>query len=251
MKFLRVGLCFDTGVLASRKASRFLTSLDVIVFPELVDGGYAALADGAAPHRLNDPLISSFQDTSREFPLTSIAGSTFFKHGTSPATNTSLVFNRGKLIHWYDKVHLFKPMHDDRYFSPGRIMKTFTLRSGSLHLKAGVVICYDLRFPELIRKLAKRGMQVLFVPARWPKARDDAWQTLLRARAIENQIFVIGCNALGREGGYSYAFDPLGRIMFSNRGRTHLKKAAFRLDPHRLVEALRLHRNLDDAVLLK
>ncbi len=252
MKQLRVGLCFDAGIPDHHSTlSTFLKSADVVVFPELFVGGYAALNNGAVPHRLHDPIIRQFKTASKEFTLTCIAGSTLFQHGTSSATNTSLVFSRGRLIHRYDKIHLFKPAGDNRFFARGKTIRIFTFRSGSRRLRAGVVICYDLRFPELIRKMALQGMQMLFVPARWPKSRDDAWQTLLKARAIENQLFVIGCNALGVEGGYSYAFDPLGRMIFSNRQQPHSRRGIFKIDLRRLVAARRIHRNIEDAVLLK
>jgi predicted amidohydrolase len=94
-------------------------------------------------------------------------------------------------------------------------------------------------------------MQILFVPARWPMLRDEAWQTLLKARAIENQIFVLGCNALGVEGGFSYAYDPSGRMIFSNRGRKAHDLETFIIDLDGLASARRLHDNLREAVLLQ
>jgi len=251
MKKLRVGLCFDAGIPDHKALSTFLRSADVVVFPELFDGGYAALNNGAVPHRLYDPLIQQFKVASKEFSLTCITGSTVFQRGASPAKNTSLVFSRGRLIHQYDKIHLFKPTGDNRFFARGRSVSTFTFRSHAWLIKAGVAICYDLRFPELIRKMTLQGMQILFVPARWPKSRDDAWRTLLKARAIENQLFVVGCNALGPEGGYSYAFDPLGRTIFSNRRQPRSRKGTFNIDLMQRAAARRLHRNIEDAILLK
>jgi omega-amidase len=153
-------------------------------------------------------------------------------------------------VHRYDKMHLFKPAHDHAYFRAGKNAGTFTVSTTRGRVRAGVVICYDLRFPELIRAMASQAMEILFVPARWPRIRDDAWFTLLKARAIENQIFVVGCNARGVEGGYSYAFDPLGRMIFSNRHRSHQTLARFSLNLGRLKEARALHNNLRDAVLL-
>jgi predicted amidohydrolase len=93
-------------------------------------------------------------------------------------------------------------------------------------------------------------MKILFVPARWPRQRDEAWRSLLKARAIENQIFVVGCNANDGEGGYSYAFDPLGRMIFSNRGKRESRFLTFSLSLHRLTQARALHSNLREAVLL-
>jgi predicted amidohydrolase len=79
----------------------------------------------------------------------------------------------------------------------------------------GVIICYDLRFPEAVRPWFKSGLDLLCVPARWPRVRDDLWQALLRARAIENQCFVIGVDSRDVEGGGSYAYSPLGEPIFS------------------------------------
>lgn len=99
--------------------------------------------------------------------------------------------------------------------------------------------------------LARAGMKVLFVPARWPEARDDAWQTLLKARAIENQIFVLGCNAQGKEGGYSYVYDPLGRLVTDTRQDPPGVFHEIQLDLEIIREARRFHKNLRDAVFLK
>jgi predicted amidohydrolase len=174
-----------------------------------------------------------------------------FADDPSVCTNTSLAFYRGRLIHRYDKIHLFKPAAEHQYFHRGNSIRAFTVGHGALRLKAGVVICYDLRFPELIRNLALQEMKLLIVPARWPRSRDDAWYALLKARAIENQIFVVGCNAIGKEGGYSYAFDPLGMLVFSNRKKQNRLFNTFTVDIERVRTAKRLHNNLRDAVLLR
>jgi predicted amidohydrolase len=81
--------------------------------------------------------------------------------------------------------------------------------------------------------------------------RDEAWQTLLKARAIENQIFVLGCDALGSEGGHSYAFDPTGQLVFTNRGKKARDFEFFTIDLDSLGAARRLHNNIREAVLLR
>jgi predicted amidohydrolase len=169
----------------------------------------------------------------------------------SQRTNTALVFERGNLIYRYDKIHLFRPAGDHRYFLPGKTIGTFRFGVGRKKVRAGLAICFDLRFPELVRAMAIRGMQILCVPSRWPEARDDAWQALLRARAIENQVFVLGCNAIGPEGGYSYAFDPMGNMLFSNRGYPESQLCTFNLDLHRLAGARRLYNAIREAIVLK
>ncbi len=80
------------------------------------------------------------------------------------------------------------------------------------------VICYDIRFPEWLRKQAAQGPQVIFVSAEWPTVRLPQWRLLLQARAIENQAYVVAVNRVGSDpdnnfGGQSLVIDPLGQIM--------------------------------------
>jgi predicted amidohydrolase len=161
------------------------------------------------------------------------------------------VYCRGRLIHRYDKIHLFRPSGDHRYFRPGTQIRTFRVTLPGVRISCGVIICYDLRFPELVRAMARGGLDVLFVPARWPSVRDDAWRTLLKARAIENQVFVVGCNAFGDEGGWSYAFDPLGEMVFDSHWEPGEESHLLVFDLGRIAEARRLHRNLNEAVVLR
>ncbi len=251
MKLVQVGLCYDHRHLVSPRQLNRIASLDLLVFPELLDGGYAALKRGMRPHRPDDPFITDVVTASMTVPTCIVAGSTYLDDGSGNRTNTSLTFQAGHLLHRYDKIHLFGPAADKRYFTPGRTIRPFFLRAGEMRLRAGVIICYDLRFPELTRSLAQQGIRMLLVPARWPKVRDEAWQALLKARAIENQIFVIGCNAPGPEGGFSYAFDPLGRRVFSGREVRGGMLQTFALDLDASGESHTLHRNLDDALLLR
>jgi len=229
-----------------------LRNVEAVVLPELVDGGYRALASGRGTHQVGDEFWREMREASQRLATTIVAGSVRLASGRARPTNTSLVFARGRLLHRYDKIHLFRPTGDDRYFHPGRRLGSFRLagRSGRTR-RAAVVLCYDLRFPELIRALALKGTEILFVPARWPAARDLAWRTLLRARAIENQMFVVGCNAPDREGGRSYVYGPggeelMGGTRVGTRGPVRVVLPMALLD-----RARRLHRALDEAVVLQ
>lgn len=251
MATVRVGLCIEPSALDSSDAARTLAGADILVFPEMVDSGYRALKLGAEPHRFGDELLERFARASVSLAPYCIAGSVYLREPPPKTSNTSLVFHRGRPVHRYDKIHLFRPALDNRYFRPGTRIGTFPVSLSGVRFRCGVIICYDLRFPELIRTMARTGLQILFVPARWPSVRDDVWHTLLKARAIENQIFVIGCNAHGPEGGYSYAFDPLGRPLFDNRSDEHAEAFAFTINLDAIAEAHALHRNLDEAVVLR
>ena len=142
--------------------------------------------------------------------------------GTVPITlgdkvfNTSYIFDRqGQLITAYQKTHLFSPSGEGEDFTAGNKLITFTLDG----VKCGILVCYDVRFPEAARQLALEGISLLFIPAAWPLKRLTHWQTLTRARAIENQLFVVTCNAAGTDGGdqklagHSAIIDPWGEIL--------------------------------------
>lgn len=115
--------------------------------------------------------------------------------------NTSYVFDRGGgLVGTYRKIHLFSLHGEHLHFGRGNAPLVCNTSFGRL----GVMICYDLRFPELSRRLALDGAEILCISALWPKVRIDHWSLFLQARAVENQLFVIGCNGCGEEGGTIY-----------------------------------------------
>ena len=129
--------------------------------------------------------------------------------------NTAMVFDReGNCVASYDKTHLFTPMGEDDYFTPGDHLCTFTLDG----VKCGIIICYDVRFPELTRSLTVPGLDMLFVVSQWPKVRTFHLRSLTTARAIENQMFVVCCNSCGTAGetvygGNSAIIDPWGETL--------------------------------------
>lgn len=120
----------------------------------------------------------------------------------------------GAIAGTYRKIHLFTAMEEHRYFSGGRQWKVCDTTVGRL----GLMICYDLRFPELCRTLALKNAEFILVCAQWPAKRVEHWNVLLRARAIENQIFVIGVNSCGAAGdiiygGRSQIISPWGDVL--------------------------------------
>ena len=140
--------------------------------------------------------------------------------GSMPEPNGDKVFNalyvidNGTLAGVYRKMHLFSLLGEERAFSGG---DSWLCAETSLG-KVGVLICYDLRFPELARRLAVEGAQVICIPAQWPKPRQEHWRTLLRARAMENQLFIVACNACGIIGkldffGMSMIIDAKGEVL--------------------------------------
>jgi predicted amidohydrolase len=249
-KLLRVGLASDVPSLLSPGGLQLAKTSDIIILPELHDGGYGALHNRMHPHQWNDPLLTQLRLTSLQIPAYLVAGSMFLRSGRKN-TNTSLVFKSGRIVHRYDKVHLFQPTGDGAFFSPGSAAGTFLVRRGTSSVRAGIAICYDLRFPELIRRMVFKRMSILLIPARWPLSRDEAWSTLLKARAIENHIFVLGCNATGNEGGNSYVFDPLGKLVGKWRLTVKQPVAGCKLDLSKLEESRKMHDSVKEARLRK
>lgn len=145
--------------------------------------------------------------------------------------NTSFVFDRsGECLAEYDKVHLFTYMGEHNHYSWGENLSTFVLDG----VKCGIIICYDIRFPELIRSLTLRGIEVLFVPAQWPDVRVNHLNVLSEARAIENQMYLALCNSCGKAGetqygGNSAMIDPWGKVLVRAGGEEEVISADFDL----------------------
>lgn len=128
--------------------------------------------------------------------------------------NAAWVVDEGKIKGSYRKLHLFSTMGEDRFLAAGDKSLVVPTSIGRI----GVAICYDLRFPELFRKLALEGAEIICLPAEWPKPRQEHWRTLLRARAIENQLFIAATNCCGIQGkldffGMSLLIEPRGEIL--------------------------------------
>ena len=130
--------------------------------------------------------------------------------------NQSKFFDQtGSLILEYSKNHLFGGKDGEgKDFTPGNTSATASF-SGMTFASA---ICYDLRFPELFRDLICKGAETFIISASWPSARISHWRTLLTSRAIENQAYVLGCNAVGSQGGVelggnSLIINPNGEIV--------------------------------------
>lgn len=190
---------------------------DVIVLPEMWNTGYALdrIKELADPDgRATRDVLGAF---AKEHGVFVVGGSVAEKIGDE-IFNTMYVFNReGKQICKYSKMHLFRLMDEEKFLQAGNQVVTFPLEEG---LIAGASICYDIRFPELSRTLALAGAKVLFVPAQWPHPRLHHWKTLLTARAIENQMYVVACNRTGTSGdtsffGHSMIIDPWGETVAS------------------------------------
>lgn len=184
---------------------------NLAVLPEMWSSGFAYKNLNELALRTQG-IVEELLELSRKLKLV-IVGSMPEPNGDK-VFNTIYVVDNGTLAGVYRKIHLFSLLGEDRAFSGG---DSWLLADTSIG-KVGVIICYDLRFPELSRRLAVEGAQVICVPAQWPKPRQEHWRTLLRARAIENQLFVVSCNTCGMVGkldffGMSMIIDPKGELL--------------------------------------
>ncbi|MCI7543084.1 MAG: carbon-nitrogen family hydrolase [Subdoligranulum sp.] len=188
---------------------------DVIVLPETWNTGFFPKENLTALCDHNGERVKAvLGGLAAELKVNIVAGSVSnVKDGK--VYNTCYVFDRtGHCVAEYDKTHLFTPMGEHNYYQKGSHIAVFELDGK----KCGVIICYDVRFLELVRTMALPGLDILFIPAQWPALRKFHWDTLTAARAIENQIFVVACNSCGSAGdtvygGSSHIYDPWGNTL--------------------------------------
>lgn len=185
---------------------------DTVVLPETWNTGFfpqelapCADDDGKATKALCSALA-------KELHINIVAGSVANRRADG-YYNTAYVFDRsGNLVAEYDKTHLFTPSGEHNFFRMGSRTCRFTLEG----IPCGLIICYDIRFPELIRSLTVQGVDLLFVVSQWPAKRAMHLDTLARARAIENQTFLALCNSAAADtacAGHSAIIDPWGEYL--------------------------------------
>ncbi|MCG2757146.1 MAG: carbon-nitrogen family hydrolase [Desulfobacteraceae bacterium] len=141
--------------------------------------------------------------------------------GSLPEVSEKNIFNtiyvidaNGEQAGFYRKIHLFSLTEEDRYFSAGNR----AVVCDTSICPIGLMLCYDLRFPELCRSITLKGALVVIISAQWPRSRINQWDILSQARAIENQVFIIATNRCGKEkgiefGGRSQIISPTGEIL--------------------------------------
>jgi predicted amidohydrolase len=184
----------------------------LLVLPEMWSCGfdYPRLGQMAG----HTPMVlDSLAHWSRRYGLV-IVGSLPELHGGEVFNTSYVVDATGRIAGAYRKIHLFSLTEEDRHFGRGSAPMVCETELGPL----GLMICYDLRFPELARRLALDGARILCVSAQWPLVRKEHWTILSRSRAIENQLFLLGCNACGKDSKVTYAggsiiASPLGEIL--------------------------------------
>lgn len=189
---------------------------ELVLLPEMWSTGFPA------PKTLVDIARSTFHKTldliqqwAQRFHFWLLAGSIPEVAGEEIFNSAYLVGPDGELQGHYRKMHLFPAFGEHAVFQPGQQNQSLLTPWG----KVGVQICFDLRFPLGFQELRKQGVRFVCLPAQFPNPRLQHWLTLIRARAIENQYFVLACNRTGEDFagrsyfGHSMIVDPGGEIL--------------------------------------
>ena len=187
---------------------------DVVVFPELWSTGYDLANAAAYSTSVDAGIFAATSALARDCRI-HVIGSCLSLLGPKQFGNTAVFFDPdGGILGQYTKIHLFQLMDEHKHLTAGDRPTIVETNWG----KCGLAICYDLRFPELFRLYALSGAKAVFLVAEWPHPRLTHWRVLLRARAIENQMYVIACNRVGTSGntrffGHSCIIDPWGEFV--------------------------------------
>lgn len=187
---------------------------DVIVLPEMFTTGFTMNAKNFA-ESMNGPTVKWMRTMARELN-TRIFGSIIIEEN-GHFYNRLIWVEPWDIFGTYDKRHLFRMANEHHHYTPGKSKLIESIKGWRIC----PLICYDLRFPVWSRN--KNDYDVLIYIANWPEKRNHAWKTLLMARAIENQCFVIGVNRVGEDGnGISYSGDsavinPKGEIISTTK----------------------------------
>jgi predicted amidohydrolase len=188
--------------------------VDLLIFPEMTLTGFSMRSD-IYGESLESESFNYFAGVAKEFECDVVAG--IIEKNAGKYFNTLVhISHEGILKNSYRKIHPFSYSNEDKHFSAGLEPVISDINGWS----TGLSICYDLRFPELYRFYGKERAELIIVIANWPDTRIEHWNTLLKARAIENQCYVAGVNRVG-DGlrlhyvGFSSVYDPMGKEIVS------------------------------------
>ena len=198
----------------SRRAKE--SGAELILFPEMTDTGYSMPVIQKHAGHWTSGFVVSLPEIAAEFSIAIVIGVSE-RDGSSIYNSQVLVDAKGEIIAKYRKTHLYAvaPVEEQNCFAQGDRFASFVIGD----LRFGFSICYDLRFPEMYRKLAiEHDVGAFLISSAWPFPRDEHFRVLAKARAIENQSYVIASNRVGKDDdlwfcGNSAIIDPRGVIV--------------------------------------
>lgn len=170
---------------------------ELIVFPEMTLTGFTMNVEYAGEKSLDGgETVEYFKELSLKYNIDIIFGMVY---AFDVPYNLSVLIEKGQIRSYYKKLHPFSYGEEANYYGKGDNIADVSYKGEKLSM----FVCYDLRFPEIFQYASKES-KIITVIANWPAARKEQWDTLLRARAIENQAFIIGVNRKGKGGGLEY-----------------------------------------------
>ena len=200
----------------SRRAKE--AGAELVVFPEMTDTGYSMPVIRTHANYWKNGFVSKLKETARKLSIAIVSGVSE-RDGSAIYNSQVLIDSHGEIPAKYRKTHLYAvaPVEEQKCFAAGDCLANFEL--GGVHF--GFSICYDLRFPEMYRKLAtEQNVGAFLISSAWPFPRDEHFRVLAQARAIENQSYVIASNRVGKDDdlwfcGNSAIIDPRGVVIAS------------------------------------
>lgn len=212
---------------------------DLILLPEIWPCGFFSFDRYERDSEsIDGPIVKAFKDKARKINCYIFIESMVENDGEQ-LFNTSIFLNpKGVVAAHYRKMHLFGYQSEEAsILTPGQDIVVADIPWGA----TGFSTCYDLRFPELFRRMVDQGVKFFLVASAWPQVRLEAWKLFNRSRAHENLAFLISCNCAGANQGKKYAghsmiVDPLGRVVAEGSDEEELVSA--RIDP-KFVDAIR------------
>ncbi len=191
-------------------------NVDIVVFPECALGGYCVDSEDQCSEiavSATSTYLLNIQLAVDEADMIAVFG--FAERAIDGYYNTAAVLCPNDPPRFYRKTHL-PELGYDRFVRQGQDFPIFDTKYGKL----GVLICFDIRFPEACRILALKGADAILLPTNWPTGADISADLLAIARAVENKVFIATCNRVGTEKGFSFIgkskiIDPMGKILDS------------------------------------
>ena len=202
--------------LLEQKITGIEEKTEIVVLPEMFNTGFSMRPEALA-ETMEGETVEWMKRVSRENGIV-LTGSVMIEEAGNFYNRLIWMLPNGQ-YGYYDKRHLFAFGEEDKHYSPGNKRLIASVKGWKINLQ----VCYDLRFPVWARQKnneAGAEYDVLIYVANWPERRSHAWKTLLCARAIENQCYVVGVNRVGSDGknvyhsGNSLVIDPLGQVLY-------------------------------------
>ncbi len=212
----------DTNLeMLSQKINKIQEEVDLIVLPEMFTTGFSMKTELA---ELPDGIATTWLKKIAQNKNSAICGSVMYRETNNEVYNRMLWANPDGTLYHYNKKHLFRFANEHNHYKAGN-NKTIIQYNG---FKIQLLVCYDLRFPVWIRRTPNQDFDVIVFVANWPEKRAEHWKALLKARAIENQCYVIGVNCVGTDGnniaysGDTSIIEPTGTIVYTQANQQEI-----------------------------